>query len=349
MNYLKAYTTESVFTTNEVAEMLGVSKQMIALLVKQGKISFMRQTPNGLLFHSSDIEAYRRRNSITVSSVIYKHLSGYASPSLKFFYETRDKLGQIIKIAIYFDELDSILDGYIEPSTEDYGSNLFRVSSPSMVITDTDGKEIWLNGCSCGYGGTGPHASAEILRSLNIKLQYDEVLSSKVVKIFRQQNSWNFLPRESIYDSIRSPANNHNPLFKFYQKEGSLVLLQDEDPHWDISLVDLVSRYQAFLPNPVFMTIFHSDEQARAYGYFRRNFHHGHDIAYRVILKDEKGNQIWLKYFNYTDKTILDDPKIRDILEYCDFTAGSFTKIDALKNWINLKILKQEPEPLVIN
>jgi hypothetical protein len=83
---------------------------------------------------------------------IYKDKAqGVTLLSLRFFQDHRAKLGQIRQVKTSFKPL------YIR-----------RTGAYHTVIRDVDGNEIWLSGCCAGYGGTGPHGTAFLLREIGL-------------------------------------------------------------------------------------------------------------------------------------------------------------------------------------
>ena len=77
------------------------------------------------------------------------------------------------------------------------------------MIRDVEGKELWLDGCNCGYGGVEPRGSESVLNWLvkngRINLSSDkirEVFTERVINIFiNDDNTAEVIGRESYVDS----------------------------------------------------------------------------------------------------------------------------------------------------
>jgi len=51
-----------------------------------------------------------------------------------------------------------------------------------ILRDDESERETWLGGCNCGYGGTGPSATKEILQLVGIKMDYNIISEQSIVK-----------------------------------------------------------------------------------------------------------------------------------------------------------------------
>jgi len=74
--------------------------------------------------------------------ILHDNGYGITETSIQFFNKHRKLIGKVIRVSI----------------------NKERVFA--MEISGSNGV-ILLSGCTCGYGGTGPHGSIRILKSIN--------------------------------------------------------------------------------------------------------------------------------------------------------------------------------------
>jgi hypothetical protein len=82
---------------------------------------------------------------------------GITEKSLQFWHENKNKIGKIQHLFASFEPLGEAMDelGVLEWNCE---------------IRGTQGS-IFLSGCNCGYGGTGPNGTAKILAELGMDLE----------------------------------------------------------------------------------------------------------------------------------------------------------------------------------
>jgi hypothetical protein len=91
------------------------------------------------------------------------------SGSVGFFRDHRAEFKEFTEAYVFFHDLDAIVAGFYEPGrafTEGGGSAdpRYRWSDvPHLVLRDHRGAELWLGGCNCGYRGTGPWGSRQVL------------------------------------------------------------------------------------------------------------------------------------------------------------------------------------------
>ena len=83
---------------------------------------------------------------------------GITEHSLKFWNENKGKIGEIVRVEVGFEPLREMQDSEGIPLEWNFGAF---------------GKKgaIFLSGCNCGYGGTGPNGTAKILAELGLPLE----------------------------------------------------------------------------------------------------------------------------------------------------------------------------------
>ena len=83
---LKKEIEKNILVATEVADLLKVSRQNIAHLVKTGQLPILRKIPNGYLFFKGDVDEYIMKKNIGFeyeTREIYGHGSTYQS--LEYF------------------------------------------------------------------------------------------------------------------------------------------------------------------------------------------------------------------------------------------------------------------------
>lgn len=354
---LRKFINYNVLTTAEVGEILQITKQRIVNLVKSEELLPVKQTTQGMLFLRADIEAYRKKKNYGIREYysrrytpIYDY-SGSTNKSINFFENNRDKLGEISAIFIYFDEYDAALDNFYIPSEDEKYGELQFIDSPHMVIRDTNGQEIWLGGCNCGYGGEGPHGSIHILEKMKKekdiildKKELDEIKYNRIVKIFKESDgTFEIIAHDSPMEKISNNNSNNLNLFLF---RNNLVLVEDTHSMWNRSNFSDLEKYKDFIPEPVQVKLFNTYDQAREEGYVKleRSFQ---DSVYRLIIFDASGRQIWLNPIIDDTKPLKYQNNLVEILNYCGFDVEDEKLSEKLQRWLKKTIIKIPTEPII--
>lgn len=91
-----------------------------------------------------------------------------------------------------------------------------------FILRDDEAeRETWLGGCNCGYGGSGPSATKEILQIVGIKMDYNVISKQSIVK------ESNLIPHHDLNFIVFKPLDRMH-----YQKEDRLVVkMQFEQAH----------------------------------------------------------------------------------------------------------------------
>lgn len=103
--------------------------------------------------------------------------------TVKYVKTNLEFIGNITSFEVYFDSDDIpkmyrnvpdvyVHDGKRENQTHDY----------SLILRDNEAeKETWLSGANCGYGGSGPGATTQILQLLGVKFDYNRISEEKKI------------------------------------------------------------------------------------------------------------------------------------------------------------------------
>ncbi|WP_313559160.1 hypothetical protein [Ruminiclostridium cellobioparum] len=341
---LKNYLRENVITSSEAAEILQVTKQAVNLYVRDGKIECLRNTPNGTLFFKPDVEAYKNRTQKLTGTQKIVNYSGTTSKSLQFYRENIDKLSAICAIFIYGQDFDAILDDFYEIEDDFEFGNLRRVVNPTFVIRDINGDELWLGGVNCGYNGEGPRGSKTILKEIGISEEIIEKISyHNVIKLFKDGDRWEVFYHGSRINYVKT---FFEPSAHIYFCRDRLVLVESFIRRWDADPLLLLEKYRAFIPDPREINIFESDKQAIDYGYSMPEIGTFRNAAFKMIITDQSGRQLWLNQHIDRSVSIEKQDKVQEVIKYLGFDLKELRLTDKIKAWIENDILKIPPQPL---
>ncbi|QGG47627.1 hypothetical protein [Heliorestis convoluta] len=110
----------------------------------------------------------------------------YSSDShstVKYIKNNLEFIGNITSFEAYFNDEDIpeiyrnvpdvyLVDGKRKDSSKNY----------TLILRDDENEqEIWLDGANCGYGGSGPCATVQILQTLGIKYDYERIHKEKII------------------------------------------------------------------------------------------------------------------------------------------------------------------------
>ena len=113
---------------------------------------------------------------------------------------------------------------------------------PLMVLRDSEGQEMWLQSCNCGYRGEGPRGTKIILKSLidakelfgddlHLDDLEDLVSENRVLKIFRSGETASFdvlAQKKSAFEAYSGCREIYPVLVSI---EGKLALLEEGSFH----------------------------------------------------------------------------------------------------------------------
>lgn len=334
----------NILTTAEAAEILGLTKMSITNLVRDGKLTPVKKDKQGMIFLRADIIDYKNRSKNINREGLYYDQQSTTDISIKFYEDHINKITGLRAVNIYLNAFDAVLDDfYIPGDIFLWGNSIREIETPNMVIMGWDNQEIWLNGCNCGYGGTGPHGALGILLDLkkrgliNIELSDKElgdiIFNNKVVSIYPDHASG----KASIIG--RASAINENAIDKnkgfygcsLYLAEDKPILVQNLREH---SEPELLNVYKAFVPNPEEILIYYDHVTAMLDGYCIQgeNLNHQKGV-YQFIIKDASGRELWLS--PTLSKIIPPEyqPDIQDIFKSCGFKISPDMPLNVIK-WI---------------
>lgn len=147
------YIKEKMLFTSEVCKILGVSRQQVSNLVKQGKLIPLKENPNASIFLKSDTDAYiAEKMSWNIHCRNEIIGNGNTFHSRKHFDLIEKLHGEITELHLYFHSQDAMFDGYYTLQGRYQRDTLLGLEAPTCVMKLTNGKEYWYDGFNCGYG-----------------------------------------------------------------------------------------------------------------------------------------------------------------------------------------------------
>ncbi|BAU28240.1 helix-turn-helix protein [Aneurinibacillus soli] len=349
---------KNILTTSEVAELLGVTRQRINAIVKTKDLVPFKKTGETSLFLLDDVINYKEnkrsgpRTSIASMAPELFDRSGSTYDSIDFFRENRHKLGQIVHAYAFFNPIDAAIHNFYVPSQHFKRGVFLNIETPHLVLVDTEGNEMWISGCNCGYGGTGPHGSQTVLQECGFpQKEIDNIFRYRVVKLFKDPDgNVDVHVANSDYDGGTFDEGTTS----IYFRNDNLVLMH-KPSRWskEKNEIKTAERYQSFIPNPVRFEIYPTYEQAKEMGYVLPGLD-GSDFSreevYRVIIKDSSGRELWLNPHIHTQTPILAQADLRSLLELCGFDVPEESANKGwLSSWLSTNIRRFQPNPVIIS
>ncbi len=346
MRYDKKSLNFNLMTTTEAASYLHMSRQRLGVLVKENKIVPIKKFPQGMIFLRSDIYDYKNKNKQMHREVIFSEFNGITRQSIEFYKQYIYQLDEIQYIFICFDDFDAIIRDFYEEDNFFFSETLRGIKVPSLVIRDINGKEIWLSGCKCGYGGTGPRGTIDILTdlmnknlislSVNSSELKDIIHTYRMIEIFfdRDSDHSEFVFKES---GRAEPYDFKGPLeSSIYMKNSVPVLLQKNKAMTDNEEM-FFNVFRDFVPEPIQIMIYKDKRAAREDGYVLNDDVLSKRVGpFQLIIKDRSGRELWIQASLSKDIPIEKQTNIHNILSECGFEIKNEESTNAIVKWMNI-------------
>lgn len=372
-----AYIRANVLSVPEAAEMLHLTKQRIYALIKAGQLK-PAKADNVTLFSVSEINRFTKariqkaqmQDSGPFYRVIYDRKEGSSTKhSVTSWAKHKGEIDSIEEIRIYRYSHDAARDGYFEKGSPAVGS-LHYFDAPSMVIRARNGVQLWLEGCNCGYSGTGPHGTMRILtdaqesgllKTSMSKEEWEDFVFSEKKCIISQSDDENTLTCRAETEAIEArdqklneawdPFNDTMPSIystvQFFARDGHLVLVQSDQPmrSSEAEKAFYLGLYMDYIPNPVSFTCFPTRDAAKMNGYYCITAR-GKVAGYQIILVDADGTEIWFESIQNSNINLTKNETIRELFQ----TLGYELPIDKsslpkrVRSWINDKVIKSQQD-----
>ena len=346
---IKQTALDNVIGSDDVCKMLNRTKQHISNLTNSGELPLFKKLNNCNLYWKKDIEQYianRDQNSLFERHVIEGGSSDKAFKKVQEIYPEEE----IVEVYVCFDTKDLIDSGFHYTENETQLNTLNRVFAPDAVIITESGKEYWIDGFKCGYGGKGPNTTIEMCKYIGISKDIPEdilsnlVYNNDVIRLYKT-DKWHYEFKRSTYRKADSYSNSAL-LAQYYRYNDKMVLLQTEalkenkiEPEnpW----IRFIDAYSNFMTAPQKMKIL-SKEEALETGHFVIEF--GKTKLFQVIIMDNGNREIWLQYGGY--KSLETEYKsvasLCDVIQKLDIQIEENEKKGPTWDWItkNLRLIK---------
>lgn len=329
-NINEIYIRDNLLFTHEVCDMLGVSKQQVSNLVRQGKIRPIKETPKAAVFLKAEIDEYlAKKHSLPINKeeIIGQHCTHY---SMQHFESIANRHKDVTAVHVYQNETDAILDGYYSYAYRYQRDALLPLAAPTCVLVFNDGTKVYYDGCNCGYCGTGPRGSEEILLSLGVTEEAAaKVLSFKKISYYKTNDGWDWVNREGTNELEVEEIGLYNDSFVLITHRN--ILNKEEENYGK-----LLEKYEFFIPRPQEVCILSYDEAVKTGHYSNIPYNRG---VYRLIIKDFSGNELWLKAPMDEEHPVIRQINLETALKQIGFEIPEDKKAslpDKIKVWLGL-------------
>ncbi len=328
----------NVLATDEVCDILGITRQQVSNLVKKGKLEPLKTTKSENLFWKPEIlTMLQRRKCITTEDLHHEILGSTTRRAISAFYELGIDKEDVYEIYVYFEDMDAIQDGFFCLQNEYIPDVLCPINAPTFVIIMYDGTQYWFNGLNCGYGGEGPNGTETVLRDLGVAEKKIETINELIcvsarIHIKRNGTKWDIESNARTYEEVQI---GHKFPAHFYMYNRSIVLVQTEysPQYWmriEENPIEYLQVYERYIKDPS-QVVFLSREDALETGHFVSSM--GFTVIYQLIIKDISGKELWLSY-PVEEKPIQKQQKLIDMLESMGMTLKDRNLPDRIKEWL---------------
>jgi hypothetical protein len=165
-------------------------------------------TALGFVLHALVVAGIGRRPGISVTFArellarqpepqerryLYDYSHGITFESLDYYKKRCHRFKTFVEAYVFSEVADSVAAGFYEVDDEQHEDDDPRIKdvlTPLLVLRDADGAELWLGGCTCGYGGTGPSGSHEVLSDAGFPTEAsDVVFKHSLVRLHRDSTT----------------------------------------------------------------------------------------------------------------------------------------------------------------
>ena len=329
------YLKENVLMTSEVGAILGVSKQQVSNLVKQGKIKPFKENANSSLFLKTNIDEYMATKLSNPKFRDHQVIGdGNTFRSKDHFASIHELHKDIREVHLYFNKQDAIFDGYFCLDDRYQTDTLLRLDAPTCVLKLHNGESIWYDGFNCGYGGTGPNGSYDLLIDLGVTGEVARKLfDSRKISFYKEDDIWEAVDRAGTIANTEYPMTDSDVcLFN-----GELVLVQNKPEKYEIETksIEVIERFSFFIPRPVEVT-FYNQEEAINTGHFATSINHS--SVYQVVIKDASGSELWLDAIVDEGQRISKQQNLESILKKVGMSVpkGTESLSEKIKTWLGI-------------
>lgn len=331
------FAKKNVLLTQEVSEILGVSRQQINNLVKQGKLTPVKETSKASLFLRADVDEYqakkRNGNVITKEEIIGNN---YTEDVLAHFKSIEERHIEIHTIHFYFNKEEAIFDGYYCIDEVYKKDAPLRLDAPTCVMIMNSGEKLYYKGINCGYSGTGPTASYKILLSIGVSSEDAEMVRvSQKISYYKDEEGWHVADRTDAIVNKDYP-NTDCTICKY---NDSLVLIQKNEDNYkkETNLKAFMKKYSFFIPRPIGYSAM-SRKHAIESGHYLTSY--DYEGVHQLVVKDASGNELWLEG-NNEFIPVKKLQTLESILKKAGFDIPKEEQSlpDAIREWLETKLM----------
>lgn len=247
-------------------------------------------------------------NVTSLPAMHYKHRQvphafdrgGITRRSIALFRESRGEFDAFVEAWAFKWEQDAVEHGFfqVHESGDQPEVHLHHTESPGLVLQDAVGHQLWLSGCSCGYGGEGPSGSQTVLREAGFSKDAIEAIPYYDVLHLRSDSPEpTVIRKRSLYDFGGIDGDSYrisdDRMFAFDQRP----VIVTKVGYGHKGLEDLLSkcdRYgQSWVDSPRTAVLWLDDDQAKEHGYY---YEPGQGLSqtYNLIVSGLSGRQLWM-------------------------------------------------------
>ncbi|GAF66426.1 ABC transporter permease protein [Bacillus sp. TS-2] len=276
----------------------------------------------------------------------------------KDWSDFKDRFSNPSYILITYYSFDMFEKGFYEIASDDEGkgfnSHLRDTRTPKLVIKNDLNEVLYLDSFNCGYSGTGPYRSMELLKDCNIPIEFIEKIETHQVFELTRGSLNNYK-----FTGTKKSRFSNEFFYKLpYYKDNKLIFVNPEPRIDSIALttssikhnIAFSKEYLLLFSSPATsITIIPTREEAIEQGYYRDNFI-GRSTVYQFIIKS-CDKEIWLNPPIIPDKSSLlfEDSVIELLgglgikLEYAP------TYKNDLVEWLRKNVLKKSSTTIEIS
>lgn len=296
------YLEYNLLPASQVCTLLGISKTQLTRIVEAGHLPIGFSSSQGNLFFRDKVEDYLHTKQPHVKIEESTHPVAFLQKTrfdVDEFLTVIGKLGRIVRIHVYYDDVDAALDGFYQVrETPSWWSMIpaggLPIHCPRVVLIDEHGRELWSLGGSTGYQGAGTNNSVRMLRWLGQNtpmhpLDEDDLkqlYAHRIIEFVWSENHWVVIGKDSGMSPQAADTDYDLPGGQLMEHNGHLALFQRRGVvQREVMVHQLIEHYRFFIPDPVTYRYL-SKEQAPVDSTTGQQ--------YSLIIQDKSGRELWL-------------------------------------------------------
>lgn len=121
------------------------------------------------------------------------------------------EIGNIDRFSVFFEDIPAKYSDIPSYYLNEDGRWRDKKTTYLLILESLESdQEVWIEGATCGYGGTGPGATIEILQILGVRMDFNRITTEKVIEHenVNLEHDLNFIIRQKADDYEVSDLNN---------------------------------------------------------------------------------------------------------------------------------------------